>query len=233
MYACPEVQERRHRKPIKITLQFAIVKRPCYTSRVWIIDKIRVISTETRRSWFSQQRQAENFDEWECDGGAVAICLRKRCRVRVAREFISLKPCGIIREKGGGGRVKGAETAFHGRSHHENPVMTRKRADLRGKPAPPPFATGLRAATPGARDKKLYHTRYFINYDLPLLFFVDATFQKIKTWSKGGKNLIFFLAFLMKYRPLPSGVMQRRRCKFRGEDRKRRGAAAAPAEETF
>ena len=84
-----------------------------------------------------------------------------------------------------------------------------------------------------SRDKKLCHTRYFINYDLPLSFFVDATFQKIKTWSKGGKNLIFFLAFLMKYRPLPSGVMQRRRCKFHGEDRKRRGAAAAPAEKTF
>lgn len=74
--------------------------------------------------------------------GAV-ICLRKR-RVRVAREFISLKPCGIIREKGRGGGVKGGvETAFHGRSHHENPVMTRKRADLRGKFAAP-FGTGLR-----------------------------------------------------------------------------------------
>lgn len=112
VYACPEVQERRHRKPIKITLQFAIVKRPCYTSRVWIIDKIRVISTETRRSWFSQQRQAENFDEWECDGGAVAICLRKRCRVRVAREFISLKPCGIIRENGERRKSKGRWDGF-------------------------------------------------------------------------------------------------------------------------
>lgn len=37
----------------------------------------------------------------------------------------------------------GVETAFHGRSHHENPVMTRKRADLRGKFAAP-FGTGLR-----------------------------------------------------------------------------------------
>lgn len=69
--------------------------------------------------------------------------LKKAARSSRSRVHL-LKAVRNYTRKGKGGGVKGGvETAFHGRSHHENPVMTRKRADLRGKFAAP-FGTGLR-----------------------------------------------------------------------------------------
>lgn len=60
-------------------------------------------------------------------------------------------------------------------------------------------------------------------------------YLKKKNWSKGGKNLIFFFAFLLKYRPLPSGGAACKDEDVNSVERIERGAraAAAPAEETF
>lgn len=166
--------------------------------------------------------------------------LKKAARSSRARVHL-LKAVRNYTRKGKGGGVKGGvETAFHGRSHHENPVMTRKRADLRGKFAAP-FGTGLRPPPLPRRGIRSFATLDILlimtpHPFLPLIFRGCHFSKKKKKIIEGRKESNFPFRVsgeiseslslwrggrLNRAARKLGGMQERMGCKFRGENRKR------------